>query len=157
MDDLIGPRNLGEHDNEVDITLLHHGPEVVHCVGKWSLGSYVEPLAVSHSSRYMTRIHVAKLVVLLIQDLYPVLIIRNNIFEPDTIKYDSNKNNLTITDLFLGKFSGRIATEVLQLEVFFLGIFSNSWTTSPSASLDSKILLIDSFGILDGSLNAVPL
>ena len=30
----------------------------------------------------MTRIHVAKLVVLLIQDLYPVLIIRNNIFEP---------------------------------------------------------------------------
>lgn len=59
------------------------------------------------------------------------------------------------TNLFLGKFSESVATEVLQLEVFFLGIFSNSLTTSPSASLASRKDPIDSLGMLAGELKAL--
>lgn len=44
--------------------------------------------------------------------------------------------------------------EVLQLDVFFLGIFSNSRTTSPSASLASRNVPIDSLGIFAGALKA---
>ena len=44
--------------------------------------------------------------------------------------------------------------DVLQLEVFFFGIFSNSLTTSPSASLVSRKDPIDSLGIFVGELKA---
>ena len=52
-------------------------------------------------------------------------------------------------------FSGVVATETLQPTVFFLGIFSNSLTTSPSANLASRKLPMDSLGILAGALKAL--
>ena len=58
------------------------------------------------------------------------------------------------THLFLAIFSGMVATVTLHPTVFFLGIFSNSLTTSPSASFASRKLPMDSFGILAGALKA---
>ena len=60
-----------------------------------------------------------------------------------------------ILHLFLAIFSGVVATETLQPTVFFLGIFSNSLTTSPSANLASRKLPMDSLGILAGALKAL--
>ena len=152
---LIGPGNLGKHHDEVNVTLLDHGPEVVDGVGHGSLGSDVEPLTLPHRGRYVAGIDIAKFVVFVTEYLDTVLIIRNNIFKPG-VQFLSNlfkrENN---TNLFLGRFSERVATELLKWGDFFLGIFSNSLTTSPSASLASREALHDSLGIIAGQLKAL--
>ena len=79
---LIGSGHLGEHHNEVNITLLDHRPEVVDSVGHGPLSSDVEPLTLPHRSRYVAGIDIAKLVVFVTEYLDTVLIIRNNIFKP---------------------------------------------------------------------------
>jgi hypothetical protein len=156
--DLICPRHLGKHYDEVNITLLDHGPEVVDGVGHGPLGGDVKPLTLSHRGRNVAGIDIAKLVVFVTEYLDTVLIIRNNIFKPgaqflsNVLKSGNNRNK---SHLFLGRFSERVATELLQWLDFFLGIFSNSLTTSPSASLASREALHDSLGILAGQLKAL--
>ena len=66
----------------MDIALLDHGPEVVHSVRERALGCNIEPLAFSNSSGDVAGVHIATLVIFVAQDLYPVFIIRNNIFKP---------------------------------------------------------------------------
>ena len=60
---LICPGHLGKHYDEVNITLLDHGPEVVDGVGHGPLGGDVEPLTLSHRGRYVAGIDIAKFVV----------------------------------------------------------------------------------------------
>jgi hypothetical protein len=155
---LIGPGHLSKHHNEVNVTLLDHGPEVVDSVGHGPLGGNVEPLTLPHRGRYVAGIDIAKLIVFVTEYLDTVLIIRNNIFKPEA-QFLANLlkrgNNTNKSHLFLERFSGRVATELLQWLDFFLGIFSNSLTTSPSASLASRIAPHDSLGILAGQLKAL--
>ena len=149
---LICPGHLSKHHNEVNVTFLDHGPEVVDGVGHGPLGGDVEPLTLSHRGRNVAGIDIAKLVVFVTEYLDTVLIIRNNIFKPgaqflsNLLKRGNNKN------LFLCRFSGRLATELLQWLDFFFGIFSKSLTTSPSASLASRKAPHDSLGIIAGQL-----
>ena len=76
----------------------------------------------------------------------------NTILLEHSLYIKTEKKN---SNLFLGKFSESVATVVLQLFVFFLGIFSNSLTTSPSASLASRKEPMDSLGMLAGELKAL--
>ena len=152
--DLIFPRHLGKHYDEVNITLLDHGPEVVDGVGHGPLGGDVEPLTLPHRGRYVAGIDIAKFVVFVTEYLDTVLIIRNNIFKPGEQFLSNLFKRGNNTNLFLGRFSGRVATELVQWLDFFLGIFSNSLTTSPSASLASRKAPHDSLGILAGQLKA---
>ena len=79
---LICARYLSKHHNEVNVTLLDHGPEVVDSVGHGPLGGDVEPLTLPNRGRYVAGIDIAKLVVFFTEYLDTVLIIRNNIFKP---------------------------------------------------------------------------
>ena len=82
---LICTGHLSQHDDKVHVALLHHGPEVVDGVGHGALGSDIEPLALPHGGRDVAGIDIAALVILVTEDLHPVLIIGNNIFEPEVI------------------------------------------------------------------------
>ena len=58
-------RNICEHDDEMNVGLKDHLPKMTDCLRQRTLTGDVEPLLVAHRGRDMTRVDVARLVVLI--------------------------------------------------------------------------------------------